>query len=218
MNPVIIGNATLYLGDCLEILPTLPKVDAVITDIPYGVGQTYGEMYKDKDTPVAWFDLCRAQCPGPIVTTMSQRQMWNLPRPDWMGVWHKPLTLGYWSTPFIPHWEAVLFWSPRKAMRSDVFTSNPEKKNGHPTPKPAKLYEEIITSQTGEKETVLDPFMGSGTTGIACMNLGRKFIGIEIEPKYFDIACQRIENAQRQENLFDIQDRVDRDYNQEALL
>ena len=71
----------------------------------------------------------------------------------------------------------------------------------HPTQKPIALMKWCI-EQCGDAPVILDPFMGSGTTGVACMNLGRKFIGIEIEPKYFDIACERIENAQRQERLF----------------
>lgn len=70
----------------------------------------------------------------------------------------------------------------------------------HPTQKPVLVLEELLKGT--DSEVICDPFMGSGTTGVACMNLGRKFIGIEIEPKYFDIACERIENAQRQERLF----------------
>ena len=76
-------------------------------------------------------------------------------------------------------------------------------KNGHPCPKPIGQMKWLVhrVSPFGD-ETVLDPFAGSGTTGVACMNLGRKFIGIEIEPKYFDISCERITNAQRQDRLF----------------
>lgn len=71
----------------------------------------------------------------------------------------------------------------------------------HPTTKPIELMR-WCADWMGNPDVVLDPFMGSGTTGVACMNLGRKFIGIEIEPKYFDIACERIENAQRQARMF----------------
>ena len=73
----------------------------------------------------------------------------------------------------------------------------------HPTEKPVGLIEKIIEASTTESDVVFDPFMGSGTTGVACMNLGRKFIGIEIEPKYFEIACERIDQAQRQGRLFE---------------
>jgi len=72
----------------------------------------------------------------------------------------------------------------------------------HPAIFPERLAIDHARSWTKGNDTILDPFMGSGTTGVACANLGRKFIGIEIEPKYFDIACERIENAQRQERLF----------------
>ena len=71
--------------------------------------------------------------------------------------------------------------------------------NGHPTQKPLPLMTWCVEFTTG---TVLDPFMGSGTTGVACAQLGRKFIGIEIDRKYFDIACERIDNAYRQERMF----------------
>ena len=74
--------------------------------------------------------------------------------------------------------------------------------NGHPTPKPLWLMESQINLFTDPGETILDPFMGSGTTGVACMNLGREFIGIEIEPRFFEIACERIDQAQRQQRLF----------------
>ena len=69
-------------------------------------------------------------------------------------------------------------------------------------PKPLSFIIKLVGKASLPDETILDPFMGSGTTGVAAMQLGRKFIGIEIEPKYFDIACERIENAQRQETLF----------------
>lgn len=80
-------------------------------------------------------------------------------------------------------------------------TEQPEA-NGHPCPKPLKAWYKLCGNMSLPGQTILDPFMGSGTTGVAAMQLGRKFIGIEIEPKYFDIACERIENAQRQERLF----------------
>lgn len=72
----------------------------------------------------------------------------------------------------------------------------------HSCQKPEDLVEKLLLASTEKTQNVLDPFMGSGTTGVACANLGRKFIGIEIEPKYFDIACRRIELAQSQMKLF----------------
>lgn len=72
----------------------------------------------------------------------------------------------------------------------------------HPTQKPLPLMRELVSLFTSPGETILDPFMGSGTTGVACARMGRKFIGIELDPKYFDVACERIEKAYSQANLF----------------
>ncbi|WP_043223575.1 DNA-methyltransferase [Bordetella hinzii] len=85
---------------------------------------------------------------------------------------------------------------PAKSFRQSVTSYSKE----HPTQKPVNLMEWCI-KHAGNPNSVIDPFMGSGTTGVACMNLGRHFIGIEREPKYFDIACRRIEDAQRQGRL-----------------
>lgn len=99
--------------------------------------------------------------------------------------------------------DCELAWtSENKASRVFSKGRNPDDPfKGHPTQKPVKLMEWCM-EKLGNPQFILDPFMGSGTTGVACMNLGRRFIGIEIEPKYFDIACERITNAQRQERMF----------------
>ena len=100
------------------------------------------------------------------------------------------MTFGFWSTPLIPHWEPVLFYGmTEKAKRSDVWTFNPEKPNGHPTPKPLDLWKSLITILPG---VVLDPFAGSGTTGRVAKDLGRKAILIEIEERYCEIAAKRM--------------------------
>lgn len=193
-NPVIIGNATLYLGDCLEILPTLEKVDAVITDPPYPK-LDYGWKVPD----VSLFDR-------------GERQFWfwmNLePFPEFTArhVWLKRnVYLGG-----LTQYEVIYEKNGGKAcgvfdypsINSDVAAQMcGDKKYSHPTQKPIGLMKDLI--KLSKAELVLDPFMGSGTTGDACMNLGRKFIGIEIEPKYFDVACERIENAQRQQRMFE---------------
>ncbi len=88
-----------------------------------------------------------------------------------------------------------------RAMNSFRSTEQAEK-NGHPCPKPIKSWQKLVNRVSRKGETILDPFMGSGTTGVACAKLGRKFIGIEIEPKYFDIACERIQKAYDQPDLF----------------
>lgn len=198
----------LRLGDCLEVLPTLAtnSVDAVIMDPPYNVGQT---GYSDRRMDFAgWIRRVVEDClrisTGPVVLTMASTRIFDCPRPDWIGVWHKPYTSGFWSTPLIPHWEALLFYRPTKAVRSDVFAFNPAKKaegNGHPTPKPISLMRTLVSISALADTTVLDPFMGSGTTGVACVQTGRNFIGIEIDPGFFAIAQCRIAAAESQSRL-----------------
>lgn len=220
-NPVIIGNATLYLGDCRDILPTLPKVDAVITDPPYGVNGGSGTIGKASmktkynarfiDTP----ENVEALIVPAIVLALSMAKrgaitpgnpcLWLYPKPDDIGAIYQPATTGLnkWGRETT---QPVLFYGkdPRSGLtiqpKHYVSTVRAED-NGHPCPKPLGLMLWLVNRASLADETVLDPFMGSGTTAIACQNLSRNFIGIEIEPKYFDIACRRIEDAQRQGRL-----------------
>lgn len=207
----VIGNATLYLGDCLEILPTLPKVDAVITDPPYGMAfqsnhrivQHVRIANDDNDALFLW------ACKIPVTHSRYVFCRWDgikvAPLPKSCVTWVK----NNWSMGDLEHeharqTEVALFW-PGDAHRfpagrpTDVVHAQRTGNEFHPTEKPVYLMEQFIRWTDG---VILDPFMGSGTTGVACMNLGRSFIGIEIEPKYFDIACERITNAQRQERMF----------------
>jgi len=207
-KPVIIGNATLYLGDCLEILPTLPKVDAVITDPPYGNGyaprggETAGSVDLDSGAIPAW-DIYSddwmkfIDCPAAVFC--SQATMFTTAYA--IGADRALLYVKSNPSPFGTSWEPCLTrgWSHSR-QRQHWEGYNAENGQQHPTQKPLALMRWIVG--TTQAKTILDPFMGSGTTGVACMNLGRKFIGIEIEPKYFDIACERIENAQRQGRMF----------------
>ena len=204
MKPVVIGNATLYLGDCREILPTLPAVDAVVTDPPYGLGDrwtggTWGAdpMYADarqwdKSIPQSTIDLTVSKGQFAIVWGGNYYAM--PPSRCWLS-WRKSSRMATMA-------DFELAWTnldrPAKEITED---RNPDGKREHPTQKPVRvmLWSLGFIPDAG---VILDPFMGSGTTGVACMNLGRKFIGIEIEPKYFDIACERIENAQRQARMF----------------
>ena len=209
----IIGNATLYLGDCREILPTLPKVDAVITDPPYGIGEAAGKnasrgniapakdygsaAWDDKPIPD---DLIRAVIAAGNNAVIFGGNYYALPATSCWLVWDKENT-GDFA-------DCELAWTnlPKavrriKYMWNGMLRANNEARGDHPTQKPIGIMKWVI-AQAGNPATILDPFMGSGTTGVAAMQLGRKFIGIEIEPKYFDIACERIENAQRQAPLF----------------
>lgn len=207
MTPEQIGNAVLYHGDCLEILPTLPKIDAVITDPPYGVGLKYGSH---DDSPAfyeswrnSWFAQIREMAPL-VAISCGVGNVTGWPKPSWIMCWHKPASMGRCYVGF-NNWEPVLLYGKPKTQVVDVFRAPivPDSAlGGHPCPKPLEWGMQLVGKMTEERSLVLDPFMGSGTTGVACMNLGRKFIGIEIEKKYFDIACERIDQAQRQKRMF----------------
>ena len=218
---VVIGDATLYLGDCLEILPTLGKVDAVITDPPYGIGadrnlranKRHGKAaVASKDYGAADWDSKAP--PQDALDLIAQQGKWSIfwggnyfhfdPSACWL-VWDKDNgDNGYadcelaWTN--LPRAVRKFRWR-WMGMLQELAGSNKEERE-HPTQKPVELLKWCI-ELCPESATILDPFMGSGTTGVACMNLGRKFIGIEIEPKYFEIAVERLTNAQRQIRLFD---------------
>ena len=193
-----IGDVTLYLGDCLEILPTLPKVDAVVTDPPYGVG--YADW--DKQVPsLEWLDWAEKNATVTMLTPGNGNQH-LYPPPIWTLSWSRPGSIQRVrkGTGF-SHWEPILVYG-RNPMSVDcrVFNPNTEAgESGHPCSKPVKVMKWLVSAVDGP---ILDPFMGSGTTGVACAKLGRKFIGIEIEEKYFDIACERIQKAYDQPDLF----------------
>ncbi len=203
-SPVIIGNATLYLGDCLEILPTLARVDAVITDPPYGLGDrwtggTWGAdpMYADAkqwDRPISQSLVDAVIAAGDSAIVWGGNYYVMPPSRCWLA-WRKSSRMDTMA-------DFELAWTsldrPAKEMTE---ARNPDGKREHPTQKPVRVMIWSLNFLPNAK-TVLDPFMGSGTTGVACANLGRAFVGIEIEPKYFEIACTRIENAQRQARMF----------------
>jgi site-specific DNA-methyltransferase (adenine-specific)/modification methylase len=203
-----IGDATLYLGDSMEILQTLDEVDAVVTDPPYGIGFQY-ENDKDsrdgyEENCRKWFFLCK-QISKSIAISAGQQNvvMWAHIEP-WRHqlAWHKPNSIGRTSIGFCK-WEPILVWGEVGKSRADIFQASiivDESANGHPCPKPIQWAIEVINYFDGK--IILDPFMGSGTTGVAALQMGRKFIGIEREQKYFDIACKRIEQASKQVDMF----------------
>ena len=203
VEKVVIGNATLYKGDCRLVLPTLPKVDAVITDPPYGIGfaaqPTKWQRRAGKE-PEGWDDAISEAVLGlPDVAPACiiwGGNYYDLPASRGWLSWFKPD-----APPSMGHFELACTSIDRTArqLSDSIGETNPERV-GHPTQKPLRLMEWCL-SFVPEAALILDPFMGSGTTGVACMNLGRSFIGIEREPKYFDIACRRIEDAQRQGRL-----------------
>jgi hypothetical protein len=279
-----IGRATLYLGDCREVLPTLGKVDAVVTDPPYGIGKADW----DTEFPLDWFD--EAVRIAPIVAIMPGT--WNLmrlpqeragatykwtlsahlangmtkggfgwgnwiplvvycrketkPQPEYVQAWCRAFKdwcdrrnvgkrdldricgtsdMGGWYLGLLPYrcqipaphqWAKIKLalgtpdnlepvWIAKVsdyAPQTDCkrFAVGHEPKPDHPSPKPLNVTAWFVETVGGN--SILDPFMGSGTTGVAAVQMQRDFIGIEREPSYFDIACRRIEDAQRQGQLF----------------
>lgn len=200
-----LGDATLYLGDCIDILPTLPKVDAVITDPPYGIDITKsnrlavsrgmgGLSWDDSTPPQELIDLLVAKGQHAVIWGGNY---FSLPPSKCVLVWDKQNDGRDFA-------DLEMAWSNVDAV-ARIFRMRPMNMDGgkvHPTQKPVRLMEWCI-NQVGEPQTILDPFMGSGSTGVAAVQLGRKFIGIEREPRYFDIACERIERAMAQGKLFD---------------
>jgi site-specific DNA-methyltransferase (adenine-specific)/modification methylase len=211
---VEIGSATLYLGDCMDILPTLQKVDAVITDPPYGIGLDYeSEKFNDsKDELKLLIDFFVPEClrvANLVSITPGNVNHYLYPQPTWTLCWFNRAGSG--SGPWgFSCWQPILVYGQdpylknKKGRRPDFIEwSETSEKNGHPCPKPINFMKIWIDRVAFDAETILDPFMGSGTTGVAAIQLGRKFIGIEREPKYFDIACKRIEQAVAQGQLFE---------------
>jgi site-specific DNA-methyltransferase (adenine-specific)/modification methylase len=213
MKVETIGNATLYLGDCREILPTLPKVDAVVTDPPYGIGDRWGHEMKGKRGRSRLWNAGEAEWDAAPVDSALLEKVMAHGRGNiiWGG--------NYYALPAARGWivwdklqkfsgaDAELAYTnldmPVRVYRLSRIDAhqNLERGKQHPTQKPSALMEWCLSFLPGA-QVILDPFMGSGTTGVACANLGRKFIGIEIEPKYFDIACERIRAAYAQGRLF----------------
>ena len=219
MTPVIIGDCQLWNYDCREVLPTLPKVDAVITDPPYGIGLAGGfsgaggfsAPIKRREYDGDWDNAA----PSPdliaeIVGAGDTAILWggnyftdNLAVNGAWLVWDKQNTMPTFS-------DCELAWTniKRKNVKRIIHLQNgcmtkgaENKERFHPTQKPIAVMRWCI-EQAGNPQTILDPFMGSGTTGVAAVQMGRSFIGIERESKYFDIACKRIEQAYAQGDFF----------------
>jgi DNA modification methylase len=226
MRVETIGDATLYLGDSMEILPTLPKVQAVLTDPPYGINtksdgsgklSPWGDLCNAAYWYAAWIAAVRERLTqdGCLWTCLNWRSLVTFQKASCDISW--PIeSLMVWDKQWIgpggqrglrPSYELVaLFANPDFAVKDrglpDVqpFPVGPHKPNGHPAEKPVALMDFLVKhSGTG---TVLDCFLGSGTTGVAAMKAGRPFIGIEQDAKWFDIACRRIEEVHSQGQLF----------------
>lgn len=224
-------GVTLYLGDCLEIMPQLPplSLDCVIADPPYSLNTKSAHGGEGKLSK--WADLCNSafwytawltaarrllRTSGGLWAFLNWRSMvtfqkaacdarWDI---ESLLVWNK-----LWIGPgghrgLRPSYELVALWAgegfaiPDRGIadiRECLWSAN--KPSGHPAEKPVALVSWLIGISSAMDAVVLDPFMGSGTTGVACVQTGRKFIGIEIDPGYFEIAVKRISEAQMQPRL-----------------
>jgi DNA modification methylase len=194
-----IGRATLYLGDCRDILPTLPKVDAVVTDPPYGIGASagvgkYGRIKVTQD--LGWDnaapDLRHVLSLG-VPTVVWGGNYFPLPPSRCFLVWDKGA--GFRGRTFA---ECEQAWCSvdgnARVLNRDPLAAGDYASKVHPTQKPIAVMKWSI-AHLGACETILDPYMGAGTTGVAAIQMGRSFIGIEREPKYFEDACRRIREA-----------------------
>lgn len=210
-EPVIIGDATLYLGDAREIVPTLGSIDVVLTDPPYGMAfrsnyraERHAAIANDDDVEHLLFS-CSIPASHSKYIFCRWDNVADVPKPRSLITWVK----NNWSMGDLRHeharqTEVALFYpGPTHffptGRPTDVITAPRTGNEHHPTEKPVQLMSAIARWTDG---IVVDPFMGSGTTGVACAKMGRKFIGIEIEPKYFDIACRRIEAAYAEPDMF----------------
>ncbi len=218
-----IGRATLYLGDCRDILPTLGKVDAVVTDPPYGIGEAAGKAatrtsgfkaMKSGNSAVRDYGVADWD-DEPISADLIE--MVRL-----AGKWCIMFGGNYYAMPATSCWlvwdklngatdfaDCELAWTNlKKAVRrikylwNGCMRANGETRDGHPTQKPIGVMKWCIGHLPDDAQSILDPFMGSGTTGVAAVQMGRDFIGIEREERYFDIACERIRKAQLQGDFF----------------
>lgn len=235
-----IGRATLYLGDALQIAPTLGSVDHLIADPPYeAITQAAIGTVPKGNLKGASMRLGRPLNFAPIdeirqavADLGSQSKGWFIVfcTPEGVARWADVINVGamkykracVWvkpdSTPqfngqgpasgaemFVCAWSGEGHANWNAGGKRGVYThcvNGPERHGEHPTEKPRKLMAEIVADFTNAGQTILDPFMGSGTTGVAAVQMARNFIGIECDERYFDIACHRIEQAQRQGDLF----------------
>lgn len=206
-----IGDCTLYLGDCREVLPLLGPVDAVVTDPPYGIGWKPRVTHQDQ----TWVDEINFDIKEFLIG--RYHLVWGgqyfadrLPVADgWLTWCKRPMAFDF-SNDDRSYGCTELAWRDWGKSKFIVHVWDGGMRAGsaenrtfcHPSQKPIEVMEWCVRQLPVDAQTVFDPFMGSGTTGVACVKLGRKFIGIEIDEKYFDIACRRIEEAYKQPDLF----------------
>ena len=207
VREVTIGNCRLIQGDCLEVMKELGPVDAVVTDPPYGIARDHlkasasGGWSKLYSTQIEWDDAAPQIAAEMAIAKSKNQIIWGgnyfalKPKRGWL-IWDKMQnhSSGHaelaWTTCDIP----IRNFSYSRAQLSSEIKQ-------HPTQKPVALMEWCL-GFVPDAQTILDPFMGSGTTLVACAKMGRKGIGIELDPDYFDIAVKRVEEAYAQPDLF----------------
>jgi site-specific DNA-methyltransferase (adenine-specific) len=204
---VTIGPHRLACGDCRDVMPSLSPVDAIVTDPPYGIGagkMNLGFSQSSRMEHEDWDES--APDLTPIIDRSLPSIIWggnyfNLPPSRGFLIWDKGA--GFKDRSFA---ECEMAWSnidgPARIFSRNPLASGDYRNRQHKTQKPVPLMEWCL-SFVGDAQTILDPFMGSGTTGVACVKMGKSFIGIERERKYFDIACRRIESALHSEPLLE---------------
>lgn len=224
-----IGDARLILGDCRDILPTLGPVEAVITDPPYsanthkmaktnkGAGHgvklvTFGALDDDEFRDIA--RACIAASDGWIVMTCDYRHAalcYRAPEFVRLGAWVKPNPMpqisadrpgqGFETVLIMHSGRSRKLW--RRGGGAGVWTYPVVNGAEVATQKPLALISALVSDFTAPGQVVCDPFMGSATTGVACLMAGRRFIGVEADPGHFEVCLRRIEVANRQPRLFD---------------
>ena len=186
-------------GDCRDILPTLEPVDLVLTDPPYNVGMAFGDKTDDSRSDYeqwceGWFSMLNTTA-SLITPGIANLAMWMKHSPRWILAWSKANSMKRVTVGF-NCWEPILlFGKPPCNSYRDLFMAPiaaQKEAVGHPTPKPLLLFKQLIVGFSNGGDTVLDIFLGSGTTTLAAKQLGRKAIGIEIEEKYCEIAVKRL--------------------------
>lgn len=213
----VIGDCTLYLADCMDVMPHLGSVDAVVTDPPYGIGydrsasmvsgKKSGKGFGRKGTYIKK-DWDSSTCDDQVDFAISISSdaiifggnYYDLPPTQCWLIWDKENN-GNFA-------DAEMAWTNLKKpvrlirhMWNGGIRKGQEKRNSHPTQKPLDVMRWCLT-HIPDSKLILDPFMGSGTTGVACVKEGRSFIGIELDEDYFDIACKRIREAYAQPDIF----------------
>jgi DNA modification methylase len=208
------GGITIYNADCRDVLPALREVDVVLTDPPYGIEGASGLRTKDKrrakgdysanfdDTPDYIRDIVvpvitdLIERVGCVVLTPGNRNLSLYPQPDSFGAFYQPAAVALQTFGNLDA-QPIFYYGKNASKRhmgvpcSYRLTESPPR-NGHPCPKPPRIWQLLLSNISKPGQMVLDPFMGSGTTLLAAKNLNRRAMGIELEERYCEIAAKRL--------------------------